>query len=694
MSEVSYIERPKLKVTYNKWTAREIFEETEGALKLSTIAVAFLSLIYPPLAGGFVTLALDRFYRFYREFFGDKEKHAIYQRKFKPKMASKHFLRVGYEVPLPDLDKHVNMLDGLDDEDEKAIELAKKKEKEIKTYKKWYEVGLSKKQLVTHWWIIGTTGAGKTSFIMTAIKEQMKNGGGVMFVDGKADEKMASKMYNLAKAEGREHDFYLINFLNVDSFKTHTNTFNPIAGAPANQVLEFLVAMLGEPSGDQAYWQGRGKALMQPIVYFLAFREKYYGEPYTFTVINDYVSDFNKFLFMVGVLRAFVTAYNNSLSENSAIEPLFKKAKAYKGVTDPDFPYLDALVYYYKNNPGQKTELIIQGIDFDYMDMLWQVYIDAMSYTNQVSPEVGKHAIKIGEALYSKFGDEILEVGMEELLSAYSKLTAEDSSYILNTMDFQDAIQQHSYAQQQWTDLMSTLNLYSHIFSSLTPDVDVLDILKNQKLLYVLLPPLKQSAKTTNILGRLIITSFRFAVSTALGGAFENLTATQKKIVAELITPRPLGLVILDEYGAYPVSGIDTLLAQVRSINVSVILSTQDYTSARVEGKDENSVKRVWANTQKLVLRIKDNETIDMLEKYMQEQYVAQPSAVMVDDYVHFKADHSFQKDKIFDPKTLLKFKNGCGMMIADAEPVVIQTYWSDAPPAKFITLNKYTKFA
>jgi len=686
-----FAERKKIKAFFSREEARKYYEDTKTAVVGLGVFFSLLGLINPALPWAGLGVLGDVLRRFHKEFFGDKEKRDFYKFLFSPKMARKHFITVGYEIPEDRFFEHRDMLEGLDVGNPEAIKKAQKKEKIVRTYQKWREIGLSKKQLVTHFWIIGTTGAGKTSFVMTALEKQMEIGGGVIFVDGKADEAMAYKLYSLAKKVGREHDFYLINFLNTEKFKEHTNTINPIANAPADQIIEFFKALKGEAQGDQAYWVGRGVALLSPIVKFSCLRRDYYGENFTFTVLYDHISSVDKFTFMSAVVKAMVSALEEKVRNTPGMEEIFQTARAAAGVVDENYPYVDALVYYYKNNPSKLPEIEMKGLDYTFMSTLWQTYNLILSYAGQISSEwVDGYINVLAEKFYENFGIDLLKVKRDILIKYYSELIKSNPNLKVPVNEMQDAFQQHAYAQQQWTDIFTTLASYDHIFSSLTPDVDMLDVLKNQKILYVLLPPLKQSSKTTNLLGKIILTMIRQAVATALGGPFENLSRMQKEILKDIITPKPLGLVVLDEYGAYPIEGLDVLLAQVRSINVSIILATQDYTSARVEGKDENSVRRAWGNTQKLVLRVKDDETLKMLKESMPEKAVLKSSVIEYDGYHHEKADRTVEKEPIIDPKILQGLKNGAGVIITDEFPVLIQTYWADAKPAEFVEPNKF----
>lgn len=645
------------------------------------------------------------YYSFYREVWGNSRRRAFYEKLLSPKMSLSHFVKVGYRVDEDELDRHLAYLNKLDSEKgrEEALRYLKGRELAVRNGRFWDEVGLSKSNLTTHFWVIGTTGAGKTSFIMTLIQKVVENGGGCIFVDGKADEKMFAKLYNIAKASGRVEDVLLINFLGIEGeAKEHTNTFNPFVGAPPEQIVELLSSLLGEPSGDQAYWMGRGKAMLTPIVYFLCFREKYYKERWTISMLADFVNDANKYLLFCAVLLCLCEAWEKKIVEDAKLVTLLQKVKVAKGILHPVFPNMEALVYYYTLKPPERLELSIRGYDFEYLFDLWKAFQLAYDYVRSVRMDVAKVVQNISRAIKTGLDKEegIIEMGWNEFIEAFQKgyeilrVGAESEESFRENFEFpkEQAIQQHAYAQQQWTQILTVLTSYSHIFDTLEPEVDLLDVIKNQKILYVLLPPLKQSAHTTQLLGRIILTGLRFAVAKALGGLVENMTKEQKKVLEDMITPRPIGLCIFDEYGSYPIEGIDTFLAQVRSINVSVVLSTQDYTSARVGGRDENSVKRAWANTQKLILRVKDNETLKAIEESLVKVRELNLSYYEVEGegFIQQVGMNVGDVKPIFDVNKLTGFKNGLGLFLVDDEPVITQIYWVDCKPAEKVYLNHY----
>ncbi|HEM55967.1 MAG TPA: DUF87 domain-containing protein [Thermodesulfobium narugense] len=702
-----------------KWYARRMYLRFKSSVMLYIWASVFFALVSPALLITVIVMFLLAYEeKIYRQFFFSKDVEDIYRKMFQPQMSATHYVAVGFEVPTDQVYYHMKMVKDIDvlgvnppdpvkepvaykkyDKlKNEVLSYLKGEENYVKKIERHREIGFSKTQLTTHFWILGTTGAGKTSMIMTLIEKQAEQGGGVIFVDGKSDVKMFFKLYNIMKKVGREHDVYVINFLPIENYKTHTNTFNPIADLPPGQVIEFLTSLMGEASGDMAYWQGRGKALLAPVVGMLAFRRKYYKENFTISVVSEYLSNNEKLTFLSAVFIAMIKAYEYRLRKNPMLTPLFKKALTKQSNVNPVLSYIDAFDYYFKTYPGDLILFQEAGENYLFLEEIYKVYKDITSFISQIAQFWMDFTQNLAKGFNVKLEDKILDLSMDEILAVYDALKKENpKEYKLDTSNPESikAFQQLSYAQQQWTDIMTSLNSYSNIFGSLEPEVDLVDVIRNQKVLYVLLPPLKQSKQTTNLLGKILLRTIATAVSTALGEALHNITDEQRDVLAARLTPIPLGLVILDEYGAYPIGGLDTILAQVRSINISVVLSTQDITSARAEGTDENSLKRVFANTQKVVLRIQDEETLQKLESMMYEEKTLTNQIMMEENYGFLMEDvnYSLGSEKVFNPQLLRGFKNGFGMIITDETPVLTQFYFVDPPGADKIVLNKSVQF-
>jgi intracellular multiplication protein IcmO len=107
------------------------------------------------------------------------------------------------------------------------------------------ELGISADDGRQHGTIPGTTGAGKTTAIVSFLANALTHAGGFVVVDGKADNKLFGEVPALARRFGREDDVVVLNFL-VASGVPDSNTFNPFAIGNADSIRELLASQLGE----------------------------------------------------------------------------------------------------------------------------------------------------------------------------------------------------------------------------------------------------------------------------------------------------------------------------------------------------------------------------------------------------------------------------------------------------------------
>lgn len=689
---------------------KEILSIKETRLKYkawkSTLPLIFgmwavLSLFYVPLFPLLIYfLVLSYVMNIYRLFFADKEVKALYERYLQPKMQRQHFFDIGIMIYPEDV---MQVISDVNKGIYKQDEYARQRPYDI--------VGISKNSLTTHYWILGTTGAGKTALLMKMFQEHIKNGGGLIFCDGKSDSKMFAQLYSIAKEAGRETDVYLVNFLKPEE-KSDTNTYNPIASLEPQQATEFLSSLMNDAGGDASYWQGRGIVLLRPILYFLGFRKKFYKEAYSYETVKTYLS-FREFSFLSMLSTAMTIEYDRKLKEDTRISEFIQEAMKMKP-GGGEFEAIEFLDTYFKQKPQDIAKFTFLGYDIKYLEMLYQVYKLAIhQYVADISAG-WKEGINVVADAFLEYvnsqGKELISLGIKDILLLFKDF--QDSDYIriyankkannnrkkaeeiLRKAEMYERIepeelQQMQYGQQQWTNIFSSLEVFSHIFGALEPDVDFNEVIRNNKILYILLPPLEQSKNTTEILGKMIVTSIKQTASIALGGNVE-VTRTQDAILKSQISPKPLMVVTLDEYGAYPVDGIDTILAQVRSINISTLIATQDYTSGRVGGSDENSVRRLWANSQKIILRIKDDEVIKKVEELTPEIRVQRFRKKDLGYEQEKELDMEYDREKMINLSVLQANRDGLGIIITDDYPVIFHAFWANARPANDIVLTRF----
>jgi intracellular multiplication protein IcmO len=138
-----------------------------------------------------------------------------------------------------------------------------------------------------HMTIPGTTGAGKTTAILSMLTNSLAQGSGFVFVDGKADRTLFGKVLALARRFGREDDVRVLNFMVASGIKD-SHTFNPFAIGNADALRELLASQLGEQASNDAngVFRERAVALMGTITPILVWLRDVRGIPLNIEVIR------------------------------------------------------------------------------------------------------------------------------------------------------------------------------------------------------------------------------------------------------------------------------------------------------------------------------------------------------------------------------------------------------------------------
>lgn len=153
----------------------------------------------------------------------------------------------------------------------------------------------------------------------------------------------------------------------------------------------------------------------------------------------------------------------------------------------------------------------------------------------------------------------------------------------------QGALDQHGYLIQQFTRMLSMFNdTYGHIFPKDGGDIDMQDILHNDRTLVVLIPALELSDNEAATLGKLYISDIRMNIAKDLGSKIEGSpehTLTVKKFASKF----PF-MLLCDEVGYYFAPGLDKLAAQMRSLRYMLVILAQDIQAMMRHGKEVHSV--------------------------------------------------------------------------------------------------------
>ncbi|WP_210615128.1 F-type conjugative transfer protein TrbC [Klebsiella oxytoca] len=144
------------------------------------------------------------------------------------------------------------------------------------------ELWLSMDDLTRHTLFLGTTGAGKTEFLLGVCLNALCWGKGFSFTDGKAQNDVAFAIGSLARRFGREDDVRYLNFitggrsraqalLDNDRRRPQTNTINNFAIAQETFIIQLMQSMLPQVGSSDGGWQEKAKAMIQAMVMALCY---------------------------------------------------------------------------------------------------------------------------------------------------------------------------------------------------------------------------------------------------------------------------------------------------------------------------------------------------------------------------------------------------------------------------------------
>ena len=124
-----------------------------------------------------------------------------------------------------------------------------------------------------HTLVFGTTGSGKTVFLLGVLYQALIIGSGVIYVDGKADTDVFWDVFSLVRRLGREDDLLVINYLKADLARLKnnpservTNTTNPFAIGDAEDLRSLIVGLMRAGGGDNEMWKGRTSEMLNGLL--------------------------------------------------------------------------------------------------------------------------------------------------------------------------------------------------------------------------------------------------------------------------------------------------------------------------------------------------------------------------------------------------------------------------------------------
>lgn len=460
---------------------------------------------------------------------------------YKPKLVELHVVGVEntgkdpYYLHLGDATRSIDLI--------RNAAVAKEKTPEVLEYPILIDFDIA----LRHMFVVGTTGSGKTTFLIYLLQQHLEMGGGAIIVDGKGDKDIYTDVYNTCVHCNREDDFYVMNF-NVPS---ESNTMNPLLSGDTDEIIDVIGNML-ETGGDNAFWAGRALSMMKGLLSLLV------------------------------PLRDRNMLYDPGSAKTPAeckIEHIFTFKVLNKFL---DLEAMRNLYFYIKELNSKMSN------DWEYVDV------------SRMEAYMASCSVPLSDAK-AKISD-----GMSKM---------------------------HGNSNTMWGEALDLfMGTFGDIFNTDTPDIDMNDIVINSRILYILLPATKKDPRTLSMLGKIVLAFFKASVATLLG---DKISGTiEERMASSAIRPKVPFWGVMDEYGAYATEGFDNVLAQARSLRVSISIMVQE--TASLEKGSAIDKKRLLGNTGvKVFLKIEESDTVKEVIDFFgdEEQAVVKYQNENAEDY-------------------------------------------------------------
>ncbi|MCZ8256963.1 MAG: hypothetical protein O9327_15020 [Polaromonas sp.] len=156
------------------------------------------------------------------------------------------------------------------------------------------EVWISDVMARTHMLFMGTTGSGKTEYLLSTVFNALVQNSGFIYVDGKADNSLYGKIWSMARSVGREEDVVVINFQTGarDIYESDpqptklSNTLNPFSNGSSGMLNELVKGLI--QTGEKSTWTQQTEAFVEALIKPLVYLRDFHGFPLDVEVIRDH----------------------------------------------------------------------------------------------------------------------------------------------------------------------------------------------------------------------------------------------------------------------------------------------------------------------------------------------------------------------------------------------------------------------
>lgn len=432
-------------------------------------------------------------------------------------------------------------------------------------FENFKEIWLSDDDLRKHMLILGSTGSGKSEALKSIFYNALNWSSGFFIADGKADNKLPTDVYTMVRANGRDADMLVLNFLlagktpeQVRTSRTRrSNKLNPFPAADADTIIQMGANLLPKAEGDSKNWQEKALNLWRSLVAALCYKRDTQGMELSVATFIDYMS-------LEKVEELYLEGHDEARHREGQWSYGYAGIKNYLESGCPAYQTQKLLAKHGRNDPMAP-----------------------------LPPARGKD----DKRATGKVGKEFDQDSM--------------------------ASEQHAYRTNQ---LMPVLNLldktYGFIFRDKFSEIDMTDVTLRNRVLVMLIPSLEKSAAEAENLGKLAIACLRVMMSKNLGAEVEG---GHEDLLGSKATNSPYPYIVaLDELAYYFSDGIAVMFAQARSLGTCMIAAAQDLEKLTEGSKSAEAGAMLANQVTKFFMRIDDTgKTAEMVQKVVGKAWVA-----------------------------------------------------------------------
>lgn len=179
------------------------------------------------------------------------------------------------------------------------------------------EVWASVDIFLRHFDGFGTTGSGKTEYLVAMNLSALCQSAAIIFVDGKAAAEMARKIQYLVRRFGREDDLFYSNFmtagLGANKYYRTSNNTNPLSSANPQAAYQFLSQFIAGDNGQNKIFAERA-AMVADITTNVLYDRQDNDEDYTVSF-----GDYSKAMQMPELIRCLKEPWLTDRSRKAVV---------------------------------------------------------------------------------------------------------------------------------------------------------------------------------------------------------------------------------------------------------------------------------------------------------------------------------------------------------------------------------------